>query len=794
MKFTLSWLKDFLDTTASVDEVSRTLTAIGLEVDDLTDQGAALDAFTVAEILEATQHPDADKLRVCKVKSDAGELQIVCGAPNARAGIKVALAKIGAVIPNGGFTIKQSKIRGVESCGMLCSANELGLGDDHSGIIELPASAQIGQKVADVMGLNDPVFEINITPNRGDCLGVYGIARDLAAAGIGTLKPLAAPAFKAEGKTSIPVTIEDTDGCKMFVGRAILGVSNGASPEWLQQRLKAIGLRPISVLVDITNYMTFSYGRPLHVYDLDKLKGRITARKATEGEEFDALNDKHYKVEAGMCVIADDSEMLGLAGIVGGIPSSVTETTTNVLLECAWFDPIHIAENGRKLSINSDARYRFERTVDPEFVAAGADIATQMIIDLCGGTACEANVAGSVANTAQTFSVSAAAVNALGGITLSAKEQTAILSKLGFEVSNETADGYTVKAPSWRPDISQMADITEEVLRIYGYDNVPSAPMPKHEDPSKPALNTTQKRNQSVRRTLAARGLHEGHHWAFMAEDKARLFGWNDEALRLLNPISEDLSVMRPSLIPHLVEALARNAARGSASLGLFELGPQFANTTPAGQQSIACAVRMGEASGKQWSGPARSADVFDAKADALAAIEAAGLTAAKLQVSATAPAWYHPGRSGVLSLGPKNILAYFGELHPVILKALGCEQRVVACEVFVDAIPAAKAKANDALKQSDYQAAQRDFAFILDEATPADELLRAVAGADKQLMQQVRLFDLYQGKGVEDGKKSIALTIRLQAPDRTLSEADIDAVSQKVVAAAEKLGAKLRA
>ncbi len=794
MKFTLSWLKDFLDTSAEVQLIAETLTAIGLEVEDVTDQAAALAGFSVAEIMDASPHPDADKLRVCKVQSDSGELQIVCGAPNARAGIKVALAKIGSVIPNGGFTIKQSKIRGVDSSGMLCSANELGLGDDQGGIIELPATSSVGQSVAEALGLNDPVFEIAITPNRGDCLGVHGIARDLAAAGIGTLKPLVLTSIQTSGVTPIPVMIDDTDSCKMFVGRAIKGVKNGPSPEWLQQRLRAIGLRPISVLVDVTNYMTFSYGRPLHVYDLSKLQGHITARKAIAGEAFDALNDKHYTLETGMCVIADEQGMLGLAGIVGGVPSSVTENTTDILLECAWFDPIHIAENGRKLGIHSDARYRFERTVDPEFVGAGADIATQMIVDLCGGVACEARIAGGIQSTAKPIAIDAVAVNALGGIVLSAADQIAILERLGFAIRDKQSEHYTAYAPSWRPDIEQLADIAEEVLRIYGYDNVPSAPMPKSSDPAKPALNASQKRSQMVRRSLAVRGLHEGHHWAFMAEDKARLFGFDNEDLRLLNPISADLSVMRPSLIPHLVEALVRNAARGQDSLGLFEVGPQFTNCTSAGQQLIACAVRMGEMVAKQWSHDTRVADVFDAKADALAIIDAAGLAADKVQIGAIAPAWYHPGRSGCINLGPKNILGYFGELHPSILKALGCDSRVVACEVMLDAIPQAKSKALSALKQSDYQAVSRDFAFILPENVTADALLRAVAGAEKQLMQQVRLFDLYQGKGLEDGSKSLALSIRLQATDRTLSEADIDAVSQKVIAAAAKIGAKLRA
>lgn len=788
MKFTLSWLKEHLDTDADLATIDKTLTAIGLEVEGITDASAELSVFTVAQILSAERHPDADKLQICKVKSDEGELQIVCGAPNARAGIKVALAKEGALIPNGGFKIKKSKIRGVESCGMLCSARELNLGEDHAGIMELPEDATIGQPIAAVLGLNDPVIEIAITPNRGDCLGVYGIARDLAAAGVGTLKPLNIPNINASGASPVSIAI-NTPHCAQFIGCAIKGVQNGASPEWLQQLLVAIGLRPISVLVDITNYFTFTYGRPLHVYDMAKLNGNITVRDGIEGEAFDALNDKSYTLKGGECVIADDAGVLGLGGVVGGVPSGVTQDTTDVFLECAWFDPVHIANVGRTHDAITDARYRFERTVDPDFVQSGVILAMQMIIDLCGGTASDLVVAGEAPDWKREIAFDSAFINQLGGIELSAEKQINILTSLGF-----TVKGASATPPSWRPDIEGKADLAEEVLRIYGYDNVPSVPMPKLANISQGALDESQKRNMTARRLLATRGLYETRTWAFMSDNKAKLFGFNNADLVLANPISADLNVMRPSLLPNLIEALVRNAARKMQSLGLFELGPQFAGTAPKEQAQVACVVRAGKANDKEWSRDARNADAYDAKADALAVLQAAGVQTDKLQVMTDTPNWYHPGRSGKLCLGPKNVLAYFGELHPATLQDLDCEFPVVACEVFLDAIPQSKAKANTALKTSDYQPVDRDFAFIIDEDTPAGDVIRLVQSAEKDLVQDVTLFDVYQGKCVEDGKKSLALTIRLQAMDRTLKDDEIEAVSKKVIEAAAKAGAALRA
>ncbi len=787
MKFTLSWLKAFLDTDADLATIDKTLTAIGLEVEGITDASATLADFTVAEILEAEQHPDADKLKLCRVKSDEGELQIVCGAANARAGLKVALAKIGTVIPNGGFKIKKSKIRGVESCGMLCSASELELGEDSAGIIELPEDAIVGQPIADALGLNDPLIDIAITPNRGDCLGVYGIARDLAAAGLGTLKPLTIPEVNAKHPSSIAVTIED-EHCPQFIGCDITGVKNGPSPDWLQQKLRAIGLRPISTLVDITNYFTFTYGRPLHVYDVDKLNGNITVRKGEKGESFDALNDKSYTLAGGECVIADDKGMLGLGGVVGGESSGVDENTRRVFLECAWFDPIHIAEVGRHHEILSDARFRFERTVDPAFVEDGARLAIQMIAELCGGEPSELVHAGNTPEWRREIPFDPAFTNALGGVSIPEDKQKDILTSLGFTFTHNMA-----MPPSWRPDVEGRADLAEEVLRIHGYDAVDAVPMPKPAPISTSTLSAGQERRRMVTHLLASRGLCETYSWAFLSDEAAGHFGGQEEALRLRNPISAELGVMRPSLIPNLLDGLSRNAARGQASLGLFEVGPQFSGIDAKGQQTIACAARMGDYHRKGWQGAARPVDCFDIKADALAVIAACGLDISKCNISRDVPDWYHPGRSGAITLGPKNILAYFGEIHPLTLQAHDCDHMIVACEVMLDAIPLPKKKNTPALRCSDLQPVERDFAFVMAEDIPAETLLNAIAKSDNQLIADVHLFDLYQGKGVEDGRKSLAVSIRLQPQNATLTDQEIDAASQKIIAAAEKVGATLR-
>lgn len=787
MKFPLSLLKRFLITEASLAQISATLTAIGLEVDAIEDKSAELEPFVVAEILEAEKHPQADKLQVCKVKTISSTLQIVCGAPNARAGIKVALANIGTIIPTNQMEIKAAKVRGVESQGMLCSAAELGLGADGGGIIELPLDASIGESIVKVLGLGDPVLDLNITANRGDCMGVYGVARDLAAAGLGTLKPLCVPGIPTSGPCTVSITIEDSEGCPAFVGRVIRGVKNGASPAWLQHALTAAGMRPISALVDITNYFSLAFGRPLHVYDLAKFDGSITVRRAREGETLVALNEKTYTLSPRDCVIADGKNVLGIGGIMGGVATGVSDTTTDILLEVALFAPTRIALSGRALQIDSDARARFERGVDTGFLDIADARATDLILELCGGSASAPLMAGAAPKAPAPVMFNTATINHLGGTAIAETQMREILAKLGF------ADhGEHMHPPRWRHDVSGPADLAEEVLRMVGYDNIPSTSLPKLPHVAKPALTKTQSRLARLRRTLAARGLHETYGWGFCSEAQAALFGGQSEALHLLNPISAELSVMRPSLLPHLLEACKQNAARGKHDAALCELGATFVDVTPTGQRSVAAGVRMGLAHGLHWAGTANTS-LYDVKADVAAALALAGLDIAKTQTSRTVPAWYHPGRAGAVTLGPKTVLAHFGQLHPRVLAALGIDFPVMAFELFLDSWPAPKSAKPKALTKSDYQPVRRDFAFVVNADMAASELVKAVSGADKTLLRDVTIFDVYQGKGVEDGKKSIALTVTLQADDRTLTMTDIENVVNAIITSTRKIGAVLR-
>jgi len=792
MKFTLNWLKDHLDTNASLDDISKTLTAIGLEVEGISDPAASLAGFTVAKIIAAEKHPEADKLQVCKVQSDIGELQIVCGAANARAGLYAVLAKEGITIPGNGMVIKKTKIRGVESNGMLCSASELGLGGDSTGIIELPESSQVGSAAADALGANDPVIEIAITPNRGDCLGVHGIARDLAAAGLGTLKPLPADAFKGAFASPISVSITSTH-CQQFIGCYIKGVKNSASPDWLKKRLEAIGQKSISALVDITNYITFDLGRPLHVYDAAKLHGNLSVSAAKDGEALKALNGKDYILHTGMCVIADDSAALALGGIIGGEPSGCTPDTTDVFLEVALFDPEHVAQNGRTLQIDSDARYRFERGVDPAFLESGARIATAMILKLCGGQASELVYAGKMPEWKRTIAFDPKRIATLGGVELDETKIRSILTALGFEMSS-----WNVTPPSWRRDVEGVADLVEEILRIHGYDNIPPTPLPKLSAIAKPALTLEQKREQLAKRTLASRGMMEAVTWSFLPAAQAAMFGGNNPALKLLNPINAELDTMRPSLLPNLLEAAKKNAFRGIKDIGLFEVGLQFHDITPTGQRMVAAGLRSGKLAQNAYKDGLfqhtdRDLDAFDAKADAMSILQALGVT--KCDVTNATPAWYHPGRSGALMQG-KNVLGYFGEIHPGLLPAFDIENRAVAFEIFLDAIPVprAKSKARAALKLSDFQAVERDFAFIVDEKISAADIISNLNKADKQLITGVEIFDVYTGKGVDSGKKSVAVKVTLQAADRTLSDAEITTVCNAIIAAALKgFGGALR-
>lgn len=787
MKFTLSWLKDFLDTNATVAEISAKLTALGLEVESVEDKAETLKAFTVAEILAAEKHPDADRLRVCQVLTHAGERQIVCGAPNARAGIKVILADIGVMIPNGNFVIKKSKIRGVESNGMLCSANELGLGENSDGIVELPATARVGESIVSVLGLDDPLFDIAITPNRGDCLGIYGVARDLAAAGIGTLKPYDAKSVKGSCKAGRGIQLT-TDDCKMFVGRLISGVNNGASPEWLQKKLKAVGLRPISTLVDITNYMTIAFGRPLHVYDADKLNGDIIVRHSKGGESLKALNDKTYTLIPDLCVIADEKNTLGLGGVVGGTESGCTEATKNVFLEAAWFEPSAIAKTGRALQIDSDARYRFERTVDPEFVVPGAEISTQMILDLCGGQASELMVAGSPPKLNRIISFSPDSVAHIGGVKQDEATTQTILEHLGFTI--EKKNGWNVLPPTWRPEMAHEADLVEEVLRVRGYDAIPNTPLPHT---AAPLHDDAAMKERSLRRLLAARGLAECHHFAFVPREHAEKFSGGQTLITVANPINAEMDTMRPSLLPALLSAAKRNMDRGIYSLSLFELGSTFFGLTPEAQPTYAAGIRTGHAP-QSWEGKARSLDPFDAKADLYAALETMGVDGEKLKLSAAAE-WYHPGKSASLGFAPNKSVAQFGAIHPAILRLFGIEQEIVAFEINLSALPEKKKKAPEAIKLSDFQSSVRDFAFIVDTNVAAGELLSAIKKAEQGLIREVTLFDVYQGKGIPEDKKSLAISVTLQADDRTLSEADLSQASEKIIKTAkEQFKAELRA
>jgi phenylalanyl-tRNA synthetase beta chain len=790
MKFTLSWLKDYLDTTATLDEISQKLTAIGLEVEGIEDPAKTLSGFVVGEVLMAEKHPDADKLQCLIVDTGREKLKVVCGAPNAKAGMKGVFAPAGSYIPGIDVTLKKSMIRGQESNGMMCSERELLLSEEHNGIIDLPTSFVTGSSAADALGLNDPVIEINLTPNRGDCAGIYGIARDLAAAGLGKLKPLDAAPAKSNGKNPIAVSTQ-TPACTLFIGRYIKGVKNGPSPEWLQKRLKAIGLRPISALVDITNYINIAYSRPLHVFDADKIKGGIHVRSAKNGEKLEALNDNTYDLADGMIAVCDDSGVLGLGGIIGGVPSSVTESTTNVYLEVALFDPTFIAKAGQKLQIDSDARYRFERGIDPAFAAIGAEIATKMILDLCGGEASDIAVSGEASKTAATVSYSPDLLKTLGGMEMPEVRQKEILTTLGFDIAAKGPE-WSIKIPSWRHDVMGKADIVEEILRIEGYDNIPVAYVRAPATEKRAPADILSKRSAIARRLLATRGLFETVTWSFTDEASADLFGananQNKKFLTLTNPISMDLSVMRPSILPNLIAAAARNADRGHPDACLFEIGNIYRNTDAAGQITTATGLRSGRAIPRHWSGAPRDVDAFDAKADAIAVLKTCGVNTDNLQITTDVPEYYHPGRSGALRLGP-TVLAYFGEIHPAVLMTMKRDEKYAGFEVFLPSLPVPKKKSarKELLKPSPFQPLGRDFAFTLDEKTEAEKISRAIRGVDKNLITNVDIFDVYQGKGVETGKKSVALSVTIQPAEKTLTDEEIQALCQKIVDAVQK-------
>lgn len=793
MKFTLSWLKDFLDTTASLDEILTTLTDIGLEVEEVIDPAKQLEGFVVAEVKTCEKHPDADRLNVVTIDNGTEELQIVCGAPNCKAGLKGIFAPSGSYIPGLDITLKKAVIRGVESNGMLCSEKELQLSDEHKGIIELEQDIAMGTPAAIALGLDDPIIDIALTPNRGDCAGVFGIARDLVAAGLGTLKIPEIPDIKEDIKTNIDVKIADDakEACSLFIGREIRDVQNSKSPKWLEQRLNAIGLRPISTLVDITNYFTITFGRPLHVYDADKLKGNIQVRMSKAGKELDALDDKHYVLEDGMTAICDDSGVIGLGGIVGGVSTSVDENTKNVYLECAYFDPIIIAMTGRALQIDSDARYRFERGVDPKFVDKGEKLATQMILNLCGGKASNTVVAGAAPNIEKNISYTPDMIKKYSGLDIDGNTQKEILGKLGFIVNNN----WEITTPSWRPDIDGKADIVEEILRIYGYNKIEAVEL-KRDDNIKAPLNIRQKRLMSAKKILAMRGMAETVTWSFMSSKIADMFGIeNKDALTITNPISSELDIMRPSLLPNLLEGASKNIARGHMDIALFEVANAYLSPSQEGHVMTIAGVRSGMKIKRHWTHEEREADVFDAKADAIATLQACSAPD-NLQVRAEAPNWYHPTRSGSLCLG-KNILAYFGELHPSVLEKMDIDCRVVGFEIFPSNIPLPKKSsvpAKKTLKISNLQPVKRDFAFLVDDSISADKLLQAVKSADKELIVNTDIFDIYKGKGVGEGKKSVALYVVLQPFEKTMTDTELEEISNKIISNVEKqTGATLR-
>lgn len=792
MKFTLSWLKKHLDTQAPLEEISRTLTMVGLEVEGVEDPAAKLAAFTVCEVLEAKQHPNADKLRVCQLKTVSGPVQVVCGAPNARTGMKGVFAPVGSVIPATGDVLKPGALRGEASNGMLVSEREMGLSDDHNGIIEAPEDAPVGTPLADLLGVNDPVIEIKLTPNRPDCAGVRGIARDLAAAGLGTLKPLDTTAVEGTFKSPLKVQIDDTKACPLFIGRYIKGVENGESPLWLQEALRAIGLRPISALVDITNYLTFDLPRPLHVFDADKVKGdTLRVHLSKGGEVLPALNDKTYELQPGMTVISDATGPEALGGVVGGTATGCDEKTTNVFLEAALFDPVRTAQTGRLLGVTSDARYRFERGLDPEMVEDYAEIATRMILEICGGQASELVIAGEVPEWERSYTLHPDRVKTLGGVDVSWDEQVKILTTLGFEI-----EGQEVSPPSWRPDILGEADLVEEVLRIKGYDCIPALPLERTSVMTQSAITLRARKVTAARRAMAARGLLEAVTLSFIEDKAAALFAPADPAMVLRNPISADANTMRPAIVPGLLQAAARNAARGYADVALFEIGPVFGAKFTNQQADVLTMMRAGAATPRNWQSEARVVDAFDAKADALAALEALGVPTAGLQTTTDAPACYHPGRSGCLKLGP-TVVAQFGEIHPSVLSALGLKHVAVAAEVFIEALPmkAGKGTARPLVSLPELQPLERDFAFVVANDVSAEKLVRAVKGADKDLITNVIVFDEYKGKGLTEGTKSLALAVTLQPRDKTLTDKDIEALSQKIVAAAaQATGATLRA
>jgi phenylalanyl-tRNA synthetase beta chain len=797
MKFTFAWLKEHLDTDRPLGEIADKLTMIGLEVERIEDKAKLFAPFVIARVAEAKPHPNADRLRVCMVDTGDGQpIQVVCGAPNARTGMKGVFAPVGAFIPGKNITLGVGKIRDVESRGMLVSEFELQISDDHEGIIDLPDDAPVGESFAKYAGLDDPVLELNLTPNRGDATGVHGVARDLAAADMGKFKDAAIKPVKGEFPCPVKVRLDfgaTASLCPAFGLRLVRGVNNGLSPDWLQKRLTAIGLRPINALVDITNFITYDRGRPLHVFDAAKVRGNLTVRRARSGESVLALDGKTYTLDDAMCVIADDEGVESLSGIMGGEKTGCSATTTDVLIESALWEPINIAQTGRKLGINSDARYRFERGVDPNFMLPGLEMATRMVLELCGGAASEVTVAGNAEAPERVIDFPLSELKRLAGVTVPVTDTRRVLSHLGFFVAGQS-ERVKVAVPSWRPDVQGKADVVEEVIRILGVDRVPPTPFDRGEAPRKPVLKPIQLRTRKAKRALAARNLVEAVTWSFIGKKHAELFGGGNAELALANPIAADLSDMRPSLIPGLVAAAQKNADRGFPDAALFEVGQIFRGDQPADQLTAAAGIRRALAKpsgiGRHWTKRDGEVDAFDAKADALAVLTAAGAPSSALQVMPGGPAWLHPGRSGTIQIGPQNILGHFGELHPAALEALDAAGPLVAFEVILEKIPEPKAKptrTKPALELSPFQPVERDFAFVVEANVKAADLVRAAASADRKLISSVIVFDVYEGKGIAAGKKSIAIAVTIQPREKTMTDAEIEVLAAKIVGEVNK-------
>ncbi|EJF85079.1 phenylalanine--tRNA ligase subunit beta [Candidatus Bartonella washoeensis] len=803
MKFTLSWLKDHLETDASLDEICDKLTAIGLEVDHVDDR-SSLKGFVIAKVLTAIKHPDADKLQILSIDTGADTpIQVICGAPNARAGLVGVLALPGTYVPGLDMTLSVGKIRGVESFGMMCSQAELELSNEHDGIIELPGDAPIGGSFAAYAGLDDPIIDIGLTPNRSDCTGIRGIARDLAAAGIGHLKELSLPKFDAFFETPLHVSLDfsqDSSLCLGFAWCEVRNVQNGVSPQWMQQRLSAIGLKPINALVDMTNYIAFDLGRPLHVFDADKIKGNLSVRRGFEGEQLQALNGKIYNLGINDCVIADEEGVVSIAGIMGGERTSCDEMTQRVIIESALWDAKSIAQTGRGLGLISDARYRFERGVDPAFMEKGLAIATELVLRLCGGEVSKTKIVGYQQPEIKQIAFPFSEIKRLTHLEIEREQALTILTQLGFGIEGE-GEAVTVKVPTWRPDIVGKADLVEEVMRIYGLDKIAPIPLESFAERKDQVLTYSKIHARIARLALANRGMKEAVTWSFISESQALAFGGGQAQLKLINPIAADMSVMRPSLLPGLLVAAQRNADRGFPDLALFEVSNIYEGDTPDKQQRVAGGIRRGterfEGAGRFWSGHAKAVDVFDAKADALAVLEACGMDISKVQIEVGAPDWYHPGRSGVMKLGSKIILGFFGVFHPATLERLDVSGPLCGFEVFFDRIPEPKKKATKSrspLKLSPFQMVRRDFAFVVDKTVASSLIIRAASGADKKLIHSVQVFDVFEDSSIGEDKKSIAIELTIQPIERTLTDEDLEELALKVIENVTKTtGAYLR-